>query len=117
MKPYDAMQHHTDLKRWYSRKLGLHIRLKKVLPEPLVLLLYSVLIGIVGGYGAVGFRKLIDLFTSLFFGLGSDFSSLGRADVLLSPMIGLILVSVIAKVFAPEAKGHGVPEVMAAIAV
>jgi len=88
-----------------------------VIPEPLVLLLYAMFIGVVGGYGAVGFRKLIDLFTGLFFGFGKNgFSALGRADVFFLPVIGLVLVSVIVKLFAPEAKGHGVPEVMAAIA-
>lgn len=89
----------------------------KVIPEPLVLLLYAMFIGVVGGYGAVGFRKLIDLFTSMFFGFGKNgFSFLGKADVLFLPIIGLVLVSIIVKYFAPEAKGHGVPEVMAAIA-
>lgn len=102
---------------WFGPKLGLHSRLVTALPEPLVLLLYAVLIGVVGGYGAVGFRKLIGLFTILFFGIGKNSLSIfGRADVLFLPLIGLVLVSVIVKRFAPEAKGHGVPEVMAAIA-
>lgn len=96
---------------------GVHGRLTHVVPEPLVLLLYAVLIGVVGGYGAVGFRKLIKLFNFLFFGqLKAHFSFLGRADVLFLPVIGLVIVSAIVKYLAPEAKGHGVPEVMAAIA-
>ena len=116
MDKHDATQRYTHVRKWYDPKLGLHTRLTNMLPEPLVLLLYAVFIGVVGGYGAVGFRKLIDLFTSLFFGaLKNGFSGLGRADVLFLPMIGLVLVSVIVKLFAPEAKGHGVPEVMAAI--
>ncbi|WDL96790.1 chloride channel protein [Alicyclobacillus sp. ALC3] len=53
----------------------------------------------------------------LFFGFGKNsFSVLGRADVFFLPITGLALVSIIVKRFAPEAKGHGVPEVMAAIA-
>lgn len=103
-------------RRWYHPNLGLHSWLIKIIPERLVLLLYAMVIGIVGGYGAVGFRRLIDVFTSLFFGvLASHLSFMGRADVLVLPILGLVVVSAIVKRFAPEAKGHGVPEVMAAI--
>lgn len=95
---------------------GFHSRFTSVLPEPLVLLLYAVLIGVVAGYGAVGFRKLIDIFTIVFFHYGSNqLAFAGKFNVILLPIIGLIIVSAIVKYFAPEAKGHGVPEVMAAI--
>lgn len=93
-----------------------HAWLARRLPEPLVLLLYAVLIGIVGGYGAVGFRKLIDLFIWVF-SLGQHaLHPLGVVAIALAPVVGLLVVSIIVKTFAPEAKGHGVPEVMAAIA-
>jgi len=96
---------------------GLHSRLIQRLPEPLILLLYASLIGIVAGFGAVGFRKLIDVFNTIFFGYGrTSLGFLGHADVFLLPVVGLVIVSLIVKRFAPEAKGHGVPEVMAAIA-
>lgn len=82
-----------------------------------MLLLYAVAIGIVAGYGAVGFRKLIDFFEWLFFHAGaSHLQVLGHANVILFPVVGLVIVSTIVRRFAPEAKGHGVPEVMAAIA-
>ncbi|WP_054967354.1 chloride channel protein [Alicyclobacillus ferrooxydans] len=117
MEASDTMQHEVLDRKWYSPKLGLHTRLTRLLPEPLVLLFYAVLIGVVAGYGAVGFRKLIDVFTNLFFvHLSGGLSWIGRADVFLLPVIGLVIVSFIVKKFAPEAKGHGVPEVMAAIA-
>ena len=104
-------------RKWYEPKMGVHAQFIKIVPEPLVLLLYAMVIGIVGGYGAVGFRKLIDLLTSLFFGVfKAHLGFMGSADVLLLPVIGLVIVSIIVKRFAPEAKGHGVPEVMAAIA-
>ncbi|CAB3394438.1 chloride channel protein [Kyrpidia spormannii] len=94
-----------------------HPWLIQVLPEPIVLLLYAVIIGIVGGYGAVGFRMLIDGFTRLFFEDGRRWLAwLGGPEVFFFPVIGLVFVSAIVKFFAPEAKGHGVPEVMAAIA-
>ncbi|MCL6455057.1 MAG: chloride channel protein [Alicyclobacillus sp.] len=103
--------------QWFAPRAGLHARLTRRLPEPLVLLLYAVLIGVVGGYGAVGFRRLIDVFTKVFFGIAKPhLTFLGRADVLFLPVVGLLVVSIVVKRFAPEAKGHGVPEVMAAIA-
>lgn len=102
--------------RWIRPKLGLHSRLTHVLPEPLVLLLYALLIGVVGGYGAVGFRKLISVFHVVFFSwMKNGLSGLGKADVFLLPVIGLFVVSIMVQRLAPEAKGHGVPEVMAAI--
>ena len=98
----------------------LHDRLTRIFPEPLVLLFYAVIVGLFGGYGAVLFRKLITFLTPLFFtGIRNVFhdAGLGHADVLLLPVIGLVVVSILVKYLAPEAKGHGVPEVMAAIAV
>lgn len=104
-------------RNWLQPRVALHPWLTKFIPEPLVLLLYSVVIGIIGGYGAVLFRRLIDLFNFTFFTEGKHFlSGLHRGDVFLLPVVGLILVSMIVHYLAPEAKGHGVPEVMAAIA-
>ncbi len=108
----------SSRRRWYTPSPQLHKKFTQVLPEPLVLLFYALVIGVGGGFGAVGFRKLIDLFNYVFFAKGKSWLHplLGRYDVLLLPVIGLIVVSIIVKNFAPEAKGHGVPEVMAAIA-
>lgn len=100
--------------KWFPR---FQLRLAKLLPEPVILLLYSVLIGVVGGYGAVGFRKLLSAFHWGFFNVGAkSFSFLGRFEVVLFPVIGLLVASFLVKRFAPEAKGGGVPEVMASIA-
>lgn len=109
--------HRSRPRKWTEPRGGLHAWLVHLLPEPLVLLLYAVLIGVVGGYGAVEFRRLISLFQILFFGhVKVWMSPLGRADVWLLPVVGLVVVSILVRTFAPEAKGHGVPEVMAAIA-
>ena len=94
-------------------------------PLPLLLVcLLAVLVGIVGGFGAVVFRGLIAwVHNLLFLGHISAFydSSLFTpmppwgGFVILVPVIGALGVTFIVTKFAPEAKGHGVPEVMDAI--
>ncbi len=77
----------------------------------------ATLVGVGAGLGAVGFRWLISSFQSLFFDGGEQvFGSLGRYYVILLPVIGGLLVGLIIHFFAREAKGHGVPEVMGAVA-
>jgi CIC family chloride channel protein len=82
----------------------------------------ATIVGLLAGYGAVGFRWLIHFFDALFFGVGSDNSLAMLLDLpwykkLLPPIIGGILVGPIIYLFAREAKGHGVPEVMEAVAL
>jgi CIC family chloride channel protein len=86
--------------------------------------LLALVIGIVTGFGAVLFRALIGLIHNILF-LGrfdvaydaSQFTSVGHwgALVILVPVIGGLGVTFLVSNFAPEAKGHGVPEVMDAI--
>lgn len=81
-------------------------------------------IGVVTGYGALFFRNLIGFVHNLMF-LGKlsfayDASLFTPASpwgvlVILVPVIGSLGVTFIVSTFAPEAKGHGVPEVMDAI--
>ncbi len=89
-----------------------------------LLALIAVLVGVIGGFGAVAFRALIALFHNLFF-LGK-FSLVYKANihtppspwgpfVILVPVLGAAGVSFMITHFAPEAKGHGVPEVMDSI--
>ena len=90
----------------------------KIPDYPFVVLL-SVLVGIGGGFGAVAFRKLIAYFGHLFLDQGH---SLLRVDTYrflfpLIPAAGGLLVGLLVYRFAKEAKGHGVPEVMEAVAV
>jgi CIC family chloride channel protein len=80
-------------------------------------------LGIVTGLGAVLFRDLIGfLHNLLFLGLPSIrydaniFTPLHwGALIILVPVIGGIIVTFLVSNFAPEARGHGVPEVMDAI--
>jgi CIC family chloride channel protein len=91
---------------------------------PLWVFLLAIVVGGLSGVGAVVFRGLIALVHNLAF--------LGRLSwtydanvhtppsvwgplVILVPVIGAAGVAFLVKTFAPEAKGHGVPEVMDAI--
>jgi CIC family chloride channel protein len=86
----------------------------------------AVLIGAGAGVGAVVFRYLILGFTELFTGR-ADYSDAGRAAhpllpslgpwfLLLAPVVGGLLYGPLVHRFAPQARGHGVPEVMVAVA-
>jgi CIC family chloride channel protein len=84
----------------------------------------SILTGLVAGLGAVFFRGLIALFHNLLFlgrlsahydaTLHTPSSDLGLF-VILIPVLGAVVVAFLVGTYAPEAKGHGVPEVMEAI--
>ncbi len=96
-------------------------------PDPIpwwALALLAVLVGIVAGYGAVAFRAMIGGFHNLlFFGQLSTSYDANLHTVpspwgmltFLVPVVGAVGVAFIVGTFAPEAKGHGVPEVMDAI--
>ncbi len=92
--------------------------------KPFTLLMISVLMGIVSGIGAVVFRGLIALFHNLFFlgRLSIAYNANAHTPaspwgpfVVFIPVAGAVGVAFLVKNFAPEAKGHGVPEVMDAI--
>ncbi|MHB1321441.1 MAG: chloride channel protein [Acidithiobacillus ferrivorans] len=82
------------------------------------------MLGIVADLGAVAFRRLIGLMhNAFFFGqISSRFDDLQHSaasfwglGVVLVPVFGGLVVVWLVRTFAPEAKGHGVPEVMDAI--
>jgi chloride channel protein, CIC family len=86
--------------------------------------LLAIVVGIITGFGAVLFRALIGLIHNVAF-LGQFqidydanlFTPPGPwgVFVILVPVIGGIIVTLLVTNFAPEARGHGVPEVMDAI--
>lgn len=79
----------------------------------------SVVIGLIAGFGAIFIRWLISTVKELSFGSSENFLSAVQAVdwwwVILIPAIGGLIVGPLIHFFAPEAKGHGVPEVMQAI--
>ena len=90
------------------------------------LLVLALLVGAGAGGGAVGFRWLIKVFTLAlsghpdYAGLGHvanpHVPGLGRYFVILAPVIAGLLYGPLVYFFAKEARGHGVPEVMYAVA-
>ena len=90
------------------------------------LLTLALIVGVGAGFGAVIFRYLITGITTLFTGV-EDYAgtpgaanphlpSLGHWFVVLTPVLAGILYGPLVYRFAREARGHGVPEVMVAVA-
>jgi len=91
---------------------------------PLRLSVLALVIGIVTGIGAFVFRDLIGFIHNLLFLGQLSFAYDANAFtptspwgpfVILVPVVGAIIVTFLVEKFAPEARGHGVPEVMDAI--
>ena len=81
-------------------------------------ILFAVTIGLGAGAASILFRRLIELAHWLFFGIaGEGVSTLNilPATIIVVPLGGLV-AGLISHFFAPEAKGHGVPEVMLSVA-
>jgi len=89
----------------------------------------SVLVGVIAGFGAVVFRGMIAAFHNILF-LGyfqfdwglfeynanvHTAASPWGAAIILVPILGALGVTFLVQTFAPEAKGHGVPEVVDSI--
>jgi CIC family chloride channel protein len=87
----------------------------------LILPALGVIVGLLGGFGGVCFRYLISGFQWLIYqdtgSLASIVSELPWWRVLIGPAIGGMFVGPIVYFLAREAKGHGVPEVMNAVAM
>jgi len=85
------------------------------------MILIAALIGVGGGFGAVGFRYLIRAVQLVAFGSSHyDLDVVGRIPwylLVALPAIGLVVVFPMVTWFAKETKGHGVPEVMEAVAL
>lgn len=86
--------------------------------------LLAVLVGTIAALAAWAFRALIAIVHNLFFyqGLSLDYEANLHSDpsplgpwVILVPVAGALIVTYLVRRFAPEAKGHGVPEVIDAI--
>ncbi|MGQ9626262.1 MAG: chloride channel protein [Anaerolineae bacterium] len=86
--------------------------------ESAVLITMALLVGLGGGLGSVVFRSLIKTFNFWSFEvLPKWLAFLGPYYVIIVPAIGGLFVGPMVYYLAREAKGHGVPEVMEAVAL
>jgi len=87
--------------------------------EHTFMVLIAVLIGVLGGFGAIVFRFAIRFAQGIFFGTWhyslEHVLSLPWYARLAAPALGGLVVGPIVHYFAREARGHGVPEVMESI--
>lgn len=100
---------------------------RRVLATPAPLITAALVVGAGAGLAAVVFRWLVQTATLIFTGT-PDYSAsighpanpwvpwLGGAFVILAPAIGGLIYGPLVNRFAREARGHGVPEVMYAVA-
>ena len=89
--------------------------------EHTIMAVLAVLVGTAGGFGAVGFRYLINFFQTLSYGSSSELLHIISETPwylrLLIPTVGGLIIGPLVYFWAREAKGHGVPEVMEAVAL
>ncbi len=87
------------------------------LPEQNYLIILAVVVGVMTGLGSVGFIYVLEMVGDFARGpVASFFDRFGAAQLVLLPALGGLMVGPLVQRFAKEAKGHGVPEVMTALA-
>jgi len=79
----------------------------------------AAIVGLAGGFGAIGFRYLIRVFQTVSYGSDGNLLELAWSTPwyfrILIPALGGLVVGPVVYFLAREAKGHGVPEVMEAV--
>jgi len=112
-------------RRWFAPGPGLLAR-PRLRGTSYELALMAVVVGAGAGLASVAFRWLITTATQIFTGT-TDYSATqghpahpwlpwaGGLFVVLAPVVGGLLYGPLVQRFAPEARGHGVPEVMYAV--
>ena len=83
--------------------------------EHLFMIIIPIIIGLLGGVGAIVLRSMIHLFQAVLWG-NEEYAANWFLTILV-PAVGAFIVGMIIYYFSREAKGHGVPEVMEAISL
>jgi chloride channel protein, CIC family len=100
----------TKTTQWFERAR---------MTEHTFMIILAIIIGVLGGFGGIGIRWLIKEISLIFFpGTGTFLENAISAPwylIVIAPIIGGLIVGPIIYFIAPEAKGHGVPEVMESI--
>ena len=87
-------------------------------PETALLVGTALVVGLGTGVGAVAFIWLLRFLQGLFTDLGDWLqATVGVVGLVAVPVLGALIAGPLITFFAKEAKGHGVPEVMQAIAL
>jgi CIC family chloride channel protein len=95
-----------------------HLRVGDIrIGQSVLMLLASIVLGVAAGFSSLGFRYLIAFEHHIAFDLLEPYARtlLGDAGVIVPLVCGGALTAFIIHRFAVETKGHGVPEVLAAI--
>jgi CIC family chloride channel protein len=105
---------------WALRRLKIaFLRLTSLsfVAEDNYLLIVAIVVGVIAGLGSASFMYSLSAVHRLFFGpIASLFGAIGPAAIIFLPALGGLLVGPLVQRLAPEAGGHGVPEVMTAVA-
>ncbi len=93
----------------------------------LTLDIFALILGVLGGISGFAFRTSVELLDGFLFGTEGNMSALsiweslftgigiGWLIIVLLPAVGGLIVGPFVHKIAPEAKGHGIPEVLAAV--
>jgi CIC family chloride channel protein len=89
--------------------------------EHTIMAVMAVFVGLAGGLGAVGFRYLIRVIQTIAYGSSAELLGVVKTipwyGKVWIPALGGLFVGPLVYFLAREAKGHGVPEVMEAVAL
>jgi len=116
-------QYQTSARHWFQCLSDISVQAidQAKMAEHTFIVIIAIIIGLLGGIGAVGFRFLIKFFGELFFGTFTHsvemIHSIPWYILMCIPGVGGLIVGMIVHYVSQEVKGPGIPEVMEAVAL
>jgi len=92
-------------------------------PRLMVITAFAIMIGVVSAYVALALTQLIAFFTNLFFFQRLSTSPVSPADhqlgpwVIVVPVVGALIIGLLARYGSERIRGHGIPEAIEAILI